>query len=95
MGVPGRKSAMEELEVMRRYAVLAPKYFAVLKKCLDSEKPEDYKWATEQLNKAFVKMIPQTFAGDPYNPLSLVFDNSFKNVATRSTEKCSAKPGKV
>lgn len=71
MGVPGRKSAVEELQIMQRYSVLAPKFFAVLNKFLASKKPEDQKWAAEQLTKAYVKMIPQQIAGDPNNPLTL------------------------
>jgi hypothetical protein len=95
MGVRGRKSAVEELQIMQRYAVLAPKYFKVLNKFLDSESKEDNRWANEQLTKAFVKMIPQTVAGDPNNPLSLIFDNSFKNVATPIPKTSGAKSSEV
>lgn len=64
MGVPGRKSYFEELQLARRYANLCPKVFDVLQKHLDSPEPKDNQWAVEQINKAFIKAIPQNFEGE-------------------------------
>ena len=59
MAKPGRKSLMEELEIKRRYADLAPKYFKALNEFLESSEKSERKFAIEQLGKAFTKMIPQ------------------------------------
>lgn len=71
MGIPGRKSWTEELELKRRYAELTPKHFKFLKKMQESEEPADNKWAAEQLGKVFVKAVPTTVAGDEDNPLEV------------------------
>lgn len=65
----GRKSYFEELNIANRYALLSEPYFAFLKKMLASKDKSDKKWAAERLEKAYVKMIPQTLQGDPENPL--------------------------
>ena len=66
----GRKTFTEELEIKKRYSDLSPKFFNILKRSLDSKNKEDNKWAVEQLNKAFVKMIPQAIeGGSENNPL--------------------------
>ena len=69
MGVPGRKSWTEELQIAQRYADLSEDYFAFLKEMYTSEEKADKKWASEQLAKAYVKMIPQDFTsgGQPIN----------------------------
>lgn len=59
MGVAGRKSWTEELQIAQRYSDLTEPAFRVLKEMLDSDDKNDKKWAVEQLGKAFVKMIPQ------------------------------------
>jgi hypothetical protein len=59
MAKAGRKSLMEELEIKRRYADLAPKYFKALNEFLESPEKSERKFALEQLGKAFTKMIPQ------------------------------------
>lgn len=59
MGMPGRKSWKEELNIAQRYADLTPKAFEVLSEMLESEEKQDRKWAVEQLSKGFQKMIPQ------------------------------------
>jgi len=66
MGVPGRKSYFEELEIGKRYAQLTPKIFKVLQEHLESEDKKDNQWAVEQSNKALIKMIPQNleYGGD-------------------------------
>lgn len=53
-------------------------------------------------NKAIDSMLDRTwgkatqpFAGDPNNPLTLLFDPSFKNAATPSTKTGGTKSGKV
>lgn len=68
---PGRKSKAEELQVIRRYQDLAPKFFAVLTEFLNSEKKEDKKWAVEQLSKAYPKMIPQQVTGEGGGPIEV------------------------
>lgn len=56
----GRKSLRDEIQVIRRYAELAPPYFKFINKMLAEDSPkEDRKWAAERLDKAFPKMIPQ------------------------------------
>lgn len=69
MGMPGRKSWTEELNIAQRYSDLSKPFFKVIKQCLESEDKADQKWAVEQLSKAFVKMIPQKIGGDIENPL--------------------------
>lgn len=69
MGKAGRKSWTEELKLQRRYADLTEDYFRVVKELLESDSKEDNKFAVQQLSKAFVKMIPQTLAGDQDNPI--------------------------
>lgn len=59
MGVPGRKSWVEELKIAQRYADLSEPYFQFFVEMYNSEDKADKKWANEQLSKAFVKMIPQ------------------------------------
>lgn len=67
MGVAGRKSWTEELQIAQRYSDLTEPAFKVLKEMLQSKDKSDKKWAVEQLSKAFVKMIPQDFTsgGEP------------------------------
>ena len=57
------KTYEETLLIKQRYADLTPDAFKVLKEALASEDKADKKWAVEQLNKAFVKMIPQAVEG--------------------------------
>lgn len=59
MGVPGRKSWTEELQIAGRYSALSKPFFRFIKKMLESEDKNDQKWAAERLEKAYVKMIPQ------------------------------------
>lgn len=61
--MPGRKSAIEELEIVKRYSELSPLFFKFLKEMLESKDKGDKKWATEQLGKAYTRMIPQTLQG--------------------------------
>lgn len=77
MGLPGRKSWVEELQMAQRYSDLSVPAFKVLRQMLDSDDKADQKWAVEQLGKAFVKMIPQdhTSGGEP---LTISFDAAFK-----------------
>lgn len=70
MGKPGRKSWMEEMKLKQRYSDLSEEYFAILKKMMKSKDKNDRKWAVNELSKAFVKMIPQTVAGDEDSPLT-------------------------
>jgi hypothetical protein len=55
----GRKSFKEELQLFKRYSELTAPYFEFLQEMFNSEKLEDKKWATERIEKAFIKMIPQ------------------------------------
>lgn len=59
----GRKSLKEELQLFQRYSELSVPYFAFLKEMFESKSKEDKKWATERIEKAFVKMIPQELEG--------------------------------
>lgn len=59
-----RKSLKDEIGIMRRYAELTPYYFRVIKEALESDNQDDKRWAVERLDKAFVKMIPQTINGE-------------------------------
>jgi hypothetical protein len=85
MGVAGRKSWTEELQIARKYSALSDKYFEFLMEMLDSEEKADRKWASERLEKAYVKMIPQdvTTGGQPIN---ISFDSAFKDGASSQTE---------
>jgi len=67
MGIPGRKSWVEEMEIKKRYSELTEPFFAFLKEMYESDDKADKKWASEQLSKAYIKMIPQdiTSAGQP------------------------------
>ena len=60
----GRKSLQDELKIKERYSALTPKFFAVLEKFLNSKLKYDQKWAIEQLNKAYIRMIPQEMEGN-------------------------------
>lgn len=75
MGVPGRKSWTEELRIAQRYADLSEDYFLFLKEMYASEDKADKKWASEQLGKAYIKMIPQdiTSGGEKVQPLLVKF----------------------
>ena len=67
----GRKSFTEELQIKERYSALTPKFFRVLEKFLNSKYKGDQKWAIEQLNKAYIRMIPQQITGEGGNPLEI------------------------
>lgn len=76
MGMPGRKSYLEELQIAQRYADLTEPAFKVLKEMLESEDKADRKWAVEQLSKAYTKMIPQDITSGG-QALKIMFDSSF------------------
>jgi hypothetical protein len=59
MNKTGRKTLREELQIMQRYSDLSVPYFKFLRDCLEGDDKTDKKWASEQLSKAFVRMIPQ------------------------------------
>ena len=65
----GRKTYGEDMQIKERYCELTEPFFKVLKKFLASDNKADKKWAVEQLNRGFVKMIPQVLAGDKDNPI--------------------------
>jgi len=69
MAERGRKSMREEIAVLRRYNDLSEPYFKFIQEMLNSELIEDRKWAAERLDKAYVKMVPQTIKGDEDSPL--------------------------
>jgi len=71
MAQVGRKSLKEELGVIRRYADLSEPFFNFIKACLEGDDKADKKWASEQLGKGFVKMIPQSLETDPDNPITI------------------------
>ena len=51
MGVPGRKSWTEELQIAGRYSALSKPFFRFIKKMLESEDKNDQKWAAERLEE--------------------------------------------
>jgi hypothetical protein len=67
----GRKSFHAELRLFERYNELTVPYFNFLKRMLKSKSKEDKKWASERIEKAFVKMIPQdvTSGGEKIQPI--------------------------
>lgn len=77
MGVAGRKSWTEELQIAKRYSDLTEPFFEVIKEMMASEDKADRKWAVEQLSKAYVKMIPQDLTSGG-QPIQIVFDAAFK-----------------
>lgn len=86
MGLPGRKSWTEELQIAQRYSDLTEPAFKVLEQMLKSEDKSDRKWAVEQLGKAYVKMIPQDFTTGG-RPLVLSFDNEFARKTKGNSKK--------
>lgn len=66
MAKRGRKSLVEEYAILQRYADLTPLVFKFYRECLEGTSKDDKKWASQELNKALVKMIPQdiTSGGD-------------------------------
>lgn len=76
MGVPGRKSWADELNIAQRYSDLSEPFFRVIKKHLESGDEKKEMWAVEQLSKAYTKMIPQDFTTGG-QPLTISFDNAF------------------
>lgn len=88
MGKPGRKSYFEELDIAGRYSNLSEPYFKFLKEMLESEEKSDRKWAAERLEKAYVKMIPQTVEGNVDRPLVIQLTNESAerfNIASSTT----------
>lgn len=59
----GRKTIREEFAIKQRYADLTEPAFKFIKECFEIGEVADKKWAVEQLNKGFVKMIPQAIEG--------------------------------
>ena len=91
MAKGGRKSWTEELNIKQRYADLSEKAFVVLSEMLDSNEKADRKWAVEQLNKGFTKMIPQdlTSGGEklPTPILAHVFDHNSNEEGSKPKQK--------
>ena len=79
----GRKGFGEELQIIERYSALTEPFFVVLTEMLQSKEKSDRKWAVEQLNKAYTKMIPQDVTSGG-QPLNINFDGLFK--APRETK---------
>lgn len=52
------------MQLKQRYSDLSEDYFRVLKAHMASEDKSDQKWATQELSKAFVKMLPQDLTTD-------------------------------
>ena len=59
----GRKSLKDEIQIMKYYADIMPKYFTELNKFLDSEDKNDKKFALQILSASAAKLIPQTIDG--------------------------------
>lgn len=83
--MPGRKSYFEELQIAQRYADLSEDYFKFLKEMYASEDKADKKWASEQLAKAYTKMIPQDFTSGG-QPIIVSFDNAFTSSPEANSE---------
>lgn len=76
----GRKSLKDEIQILNRYAELAPKYFRFINEMLDeSAAKEDRKWAAERLDKAFPKFIPQQIEGTANDGAVVIKLMSFGN----------------
>lgn len=88
----GRKGFGEELKIRERYTALTEPFFEVLKEMLSSEDKTDKKWAVEQLNKAYVKMIPQDITSGG-KALNINYDKAF--TATSISKGDSGKSKKV
>lgn len=88
----GRKGFGEELKIKERYTALTEPFFQVLKEFLNSEDKKDRQWAVEQLNKAYVKMIPQDITSGG-QALNINYDKAF--TATSTSKGDSAKSKKV
>ena len=88
--MPGRKSGMEELKIKERYAELADPFFKFLREMLESDNKVDKKWATEQLGKAYSRMIPQTLQGDSNSPLIIQIAGEVKDKYDANTNKTTS-----
>lgn len=71
MAKMGRKSMIEELQVLRRYSELTEPAFKFIRECLEGDNKADKKWAVERLEKGWVKAIPQMVIGDEDQPLTV------------------------
>lgn len=60
----GRKGFGEELRIKQRYAALTEPFFKALEGFLNSEDKNDRKFAVQELNKGFTKMIPTQLTGE-------------------------------
>ena len=86
----GRKGFGQELKIVERYSALTEPFFKVLTEMLVSEEKTDRKWAVEQLGKAYIKMIPQTLAGYPDNPIGfgvIMYPNGKEKNSVETTQK--------
>lgn len=88
----GRKNFGIELRIEQRYADLAEPAFKFIKECLESDNKADKKWAYEQLNKGFARMIPQIqkISGDENNntpiPVTILKDVRSDQSSIQDTE---------
>lgn len=67
----GRKNFAEELRIIERYSDLSEDFFGFLKKMFESKSKIDKKWASERIEKAYIRMIPQdlNLGGQNNNPV--------------------------
>ena len=78
----GRKGFGEELKIKERYAVLTEPFFKVLQDFLNSDDKNDRRFAAQELNKAFVKMIPTQLTGEEGEAIKITVEVA-KSVAEK------------
>jgi len=70
-GKSGRKSAREEIQLIRRMTELSEPVFKYLRLCIESGDKVDKQWGVEQMMKLYPKAIPTELATDPDNPVGI------------------------
>lgn len=68
----GRKGFGEELHIKTRYAALAEPYFKFLMEMFEGGDKKDKMWASEQLGKAYTRMIPTQMVGKDDGPIEII-----------------------
>ena len=79
----GRKGLGEELQIKRRFAELTEPFFVALKGFLESEEKADRKFAVQELNKGFTKMIPTEVTGEEGEAIRISVEVS-KSIAEKN-----------
>jgi len=70
----GRLGYGEEFDLKKRYSALSEEYFKFISGMFENGDKADKKWASEQLSRAFVKMLPTVVeGGNPDKPIPIMY----------------------